>query len=339
VSYLVGPFSNGSFASTTVVATALGLATHWKAQRYNVSGALADYGEAANLLECVPTYIHRVAGVNAANSYMSGIAANIAERWLGDAALAAELRADADAVAAAVLGSLYVAPGTGADGAGGYFRALYPNGTAREVRHVMDFVYVALFLGVQRADGDGSAFIPAAVAADMVAFARNELLVPHWMRALSLNDSAAPLSNRSDHGPSGAYIGWPALTSRAFAAAGDYAGAISFLEDTLLVATLGPYGQAVEVRPPGDPYKPMDVTLYNEAVSGSMAQAAMFVLFGFAPPLQLPGAPPPAGGPLVDAATPRGVNGTLRGVAWQGRLWDVVSGPQGLAILPAAKRG
>lgn len=133
-SYLVGPFANGSFASTTVVATALGLATHWKAQRYNVSGALADYGEAANLLECVPTYIHRVAGVNAANSYMSGIAADVAERWLGDAPLAAQLRADADAVAAAVLGSLYVAPGTGANGSGGYFRALYPNGTARDVR-------------------------------------------------------------------------------------------------------------------------------------------------------------------------------------------------------------
>lgn len=345
-SYLVGPYANGSFASTTVIATALGLATHWKAQRYNVSGALADYGEAANLLECVPSYIHRVAGVNAANSYMSGIAGDIAERWLGDAPLAAELRADADAVAAAVLDSLYVAPGAGAGGAGGFFRALYPNGTAREVRHVMDFVYVTLFLGVQRggvaaaspslAAGGGSVagpYIPAAVAADMAAFVRNELLVPLWMRALSLNDSAAPLSNRSDHGPSGAYIGWPALTARAFAAAGDYAGAVAFLEDTLYVATLGPYGQAVEIRPPGLPYKPMDVTLYNEAVSGSMAQAVMFAIFGFAPPLQLPGAPPPADGPLVDAATPRGVNGTLSGVWWGGKAWDVVSGPQGLALV------
>jgi hypothetical protein len=39
----------------------------------------------------------------------------------------------------------------------------------------------------------------------------------------------------------------------------------------------------------------MDVTLYNEAVSGSMAQAVMFAIFGFAPPLQLPGAPPRPG--------------------------------------------
>lgn len=117
---------------------------------------------------------------------------------------------------------------------------------------------------------------------------------------------------------------------------GDHAGALAFLEGTLPVATLGPYGQAVEVRPPGDPYKPMDVTLYNEAVSGSMAQAALSVLFGFAPPLQLPGAPPPPDGPLVDAAAPRGVNGTLRGVMWKGATWDVVSGPAGLALVPAA---
>jgi len=336
-SYLVGPFANGSFATTTVAATALGLATHWRSARYNVSGALADYGEAANLLECVPSYIHRVAGVNAANAYMSNVAADVAEHWgAGDAPLAAQLRADADAVAAAVLG-LFVAPGEGSGGGGGYFVARYPNGTEREVRHVMDFVYVTLFLGVQGSPSPSAkAYVPAATAAAMAAFVRQELLVPLWMRALSLNDSAAPLSNRSDHGPSGAYIGWPALTARSLAAAGAYADALAFLEDTLFVATLGPYGQAVEIRPPGLPYKPMSVTLYNEAVSGSMAQAVMAVLFGFAPPLALPGAAPPSS-PLVDAGAPRGVNGTMSGLAWQGEVWDVVSGPQGLTLVKARR--
>ena len=330
-SYLVGPFANGSFVSTTVVSTALGLARHWRDARYNVSGGLADYGEAKNLLECVPSYIHRVAGVNAANSYMSKIAADIAEQYLGDAALAAELRADADAVAAAVLG-LYVAPGEGADGAGGYFDALYPNGTRAEVRHVMDFVYATLFLGVQREPpAADKAYLPAATAAEMRAFVQRELIVPSWMRALSLNDSAAPLSNRSDHGPSGAYIGWIALTVRSFALAGAYEEALAFLEDTLFSATLGPYGQAIEIRPPGPPYKPMAVTLYNEAVSGSMAHAVVQTLFGFSPQLELPGAPPPAT-PLVDAGTPRGVSGVLRGVSWRGEAWNVVSGPQGLAL-------
>ena len=158
------------------------------------------------------------------------------------------------------------------------------------------------------------------------------------MRALSLNDSAAPLSNRSDHGPSGAYIGWPALTARALAAAGLFAQAAAFLEGTLFVATLGPYGQAVEIRPPGAPYKPMDVTLYNEAVSGSMSEAVLQTVFGFAPPLALPGAPPPAS-PLVDAGAPRGVFGALRGVVWAGETWDVLSGPGGLQLVKAGRGG
>ena len=72
---------------------------------------------------------------------------------------------------------------------------------------VMDYTYVSLYLGVE---GPGQAgYISAAVAEEMAAFVKQSLLVPHWMRALSLTDPAAPLSNRSDHGPSGSYIGWP----------------------------------------------------------------------------------------------------------------------------------
>ena len=335
--YLVGPFANGSFVNTTVLATALSIATHWRDPRYNASGSLADYGLEENMLECVPTYIHRVASCNAANSFMAKRYADVAEFVMGDAPLAAQLRADADGIAAAVLGELYV-PGA----AGGFFRALYPNGTAPEVRHVMDYVYVTLYLGVIPPAAAAAAaaadrnYIPAATAAEMASFAKRELLVPHWMRALSLNDSAAPFSNRSDHGPSGAYTGWPALTARSLGAGGDYAAARAFLEDTLFVAQLGAYGQAVEVRPPGDPYKPMDVTLYNEAVSISLADTVVQTLFGVQPPLVLPGLPAPAGAPLVDAAVARGFNGTLWGFVWQGKRVNVVSdAATGLTVVPA----
>jgi hypothetical protein len=76
----------------------------------------------------------------------------------------------------------------------------------------MDYSYVSYFLGVNRTDvtpahRPSARYIPPGVAAEMGAFAARELLELPWMRALSLHDPAAPFSNRSDHGPSGAYIG------------------------------------------------------------------------------------------------------------------------------------
>lgn len=72
----------------------------------------------------------------------------------------------------------------------------------------MDYVYVSQFLGVNRsADVGGRSYIPPSIAAEMGAFVDRELLALPWMRALSLKDPAAPFSNRSDHGPSGAYLG------------------------------------------------------------------------------------------------------------------------------------
>ena len=46
------------------------LATNWKKSLRAPADSLADYGEAANLLECVPTYINEVASLNAANVWM-----------------------------------------------------------------------------------------------------------------------------------------------------------------------------------------------------------------------------------------------------------------------------
>jgi hypothetical protein len=325
--YTIGPFPNGTVVTTTVYKMMLSLATHWKNDPiFNVSGFLADYGQAANLLECVPTYIHRVASINAANAYMSKTFAKIALSQ-GDSALAAELQADADGIAAAVL-DLYVP-------SKGFFQALYPNGTEREVRHVMDFVYVSQYLGIanssdRRSSGDDG-YIPQSIALEMKEFVQRELIVQYWMRALSLNDSAAPFSNRSDHGPSGSYIGWPALVIRSFGLSSSFADALAFLSDTLFAAQLGPYGQAIEIRPPGLPYKPMDVTLYNAMCAGGFADTIIQTLFGFVPSLALPGMPQPSS-PLVKSDAYRGFDGVLYGVRWQGLLWNVESSDKGVAI-------
>ena len=82
--------STGTIVKTKLVDIVFTLTTHWKS--LNVSGFLAEYGLAPNLLECVPTYIHYVASCNAANSFMSRHAADIAEFFVGDPALAAQLR-------------------------------------------------------------------------------------------------------------------------------------------------------------------------------------------------------------------------------------------------------
>ena len=62
--------------------------------------------------------------------------------------------------------------------------------------------------------------------------------------------------------------------------------------------------------------------------------AIMEVAFGFVLPLVVPGEAPPAS-PLVDAAVSRGFEGTLGGVEWAGKRWNVVSGASGLELVPA----
>jgi len=202
---------------------------------------LADFGGPPNLLECVPTYVHQVAGFNAAAAWSSrllsaamhtraGRAARAAASPASPAAssaassassassaaassaatateAAAELRRRADALAAATL-ELSVGDGSGV------WYAAQPNGAPRLVnRHVLDFAYVAEFL---------HADLPRPLREAMAAFARRELLVPEqgWMRAQSLSDPAARDSDRTDHGPWGAYAGWPPITAAALATLG-----------------------------------------------------------------------------------------------------------------------
>ena len=104
---------------------------------------LADYGAAYNLLECVPTYLHKVPSLNAANAWMMRSTAAVL-RALGNATSTddineiATLEAAATNVSKAVRDRLYVAP-SAPSGGGGYWACEMPNGTLIEVRHVIDF--------------------------------------------------------------------------------------------------------------------------------------------------------------------------------------------------------
>ena len=68
-----------------------------------------------------------------------------------------------------------------------------------QVRHIIDFATIAHALATD---------LPSNVASEMVAFVQRELHTDNWLRALSLQDAAAPQSDRKDHGPYGSYDGW-----------------------------------------------------------------------------------------------------------------------------------
>ncbi|WP_166346427.1 MGH1-like glycoside hydrolase domain-containing protein [Phytoactinopolyspora limicola] len=196
----------------------------WKGLR--AGSALADYGGIDNLLECVSTYVHEVASLNAANVWCLRAAAEVAE-LTGDAATAGRLRADADDLAGEVK-KLYV------DG-GGFFHARHPDGRLVPVRHCYDFSTVGTTIAADLADHQ---------RAEMVDFFRRELQTPSWMRALSPYDDDAVFSVRPDHQWNGAYPAWPADAARALVELGAPDVALDWIPGLARTANQGPPGQA-----------------------------------------------------------------------------------------------
>ncbi|KAH8065775.1 hypothetical protein JL722_158 [Aureococcus anophagefferens] len=297
-----------------------GLATAYLALP-QLDGGMPDYGASPDgFLECVPTYVHGVAALGAANAWMLRETAAL-HRKEGNGTRAAYLEQLAAAASNATLGLLVED--------GGYFEARYPNGTV-PVRTCLDFIHVGTSI-----PGD----VDAGARKAMRGFFDEELRTPGWMRALSLDDAAAPDSDRADHGPRGAWDGWVGLSATALGNLGDYAGALDLLRDAGGVLSEGPFGQAHRVygdnntemvRPPrkgGD-----QACLATCGVT--LASAVIRTLFGFDPPVQ--GAADPAA-LLRDARTPRGFDGVLRRVPYRGALYDIKSRKdRGLEIAPSS---
>jgi hypothetical protein len=173
-----------------------GWATRWQRLRRGDSG-LADYGDEDNLLECVSTYTHEVAGLNAMNVWCLRVAAEVSGLQ-GDEERAQRWRDQAGALAADVL-SLYE-PGTG------YWMARRGDGTAVPVRHCYDLQTAGFALAddlsqVQRDE--------------IIGFFRSDLQTKTWMRAMSTADPDAAWTVRPDHQWTGAYTAWPAEAAQA----------------------------------------------------------------------------------------------------------------------------
>ena len=283
------------------------MATDWKTLVLPDS-PLANYGENNNLLECAPAYIHRVASCNAQNVWMMRQAAALQE-LKGHDARAKELRDEAENFLPAVL-SLYK-PGDGV------WYGLHKDGQRVELRHCVDYIYV----------GDAlAADLTPNMRSEMTGFIKRELLTRDWMRAMSLKDAAAAASDRPDHGPMGAYDGWPALTVGTMWKLGFPNDAFDFYCRTAEVTKEGPFAQAREFYGPyRDQYNaPVRIAerdgCMKECISGvAFADVVVNTFFGFAPSLD-------GKKLLVDPQVPRPFTGKLLNLSARGKMFTISAG-------------
>lgn len=289
----------------TVAASVRQWTTAWKELRRDTP--LADYGEIDNLLECVSSYTHEVASLNAANVWSLRTAADLAD-LRGDETAASALRTEAEALLPAVI-ERYL-PGTGV------FAAGQPDGTQLPVRHCYDFSVVGTTIADDLAPG---------IRDEMVGFFQRELQTDNWMRALSPWDPDASYSPRPDHQWNGAYPAWPADAGRALAALGAPEVLTGWIEGLSRTANQGPMGQAhfVEEAVPGinggarkaPPQLPYIID-WSCSSSGAWIELVIEALFGVA--VAADGTVRAAG--CVAALDP---GATLRGLRVGTRTYDI----------------
>ncbi|MEP2667748.1 MAG: hypothetical protein ABJH04_02065 [Cyclobacteriaceae bacterium] len=190
---------------------------------------LADFGDDEwNLLECVPTYKHIVPSFNAGYIWMMRETADFYVQ-AGDQQRADELRGEAESMMKRLL-ELYAGNGV--------WYSLYPDGRKIEVRHSLDFMFLGRYLPND---------IPSEIKDEMMDFVYRELITDHWMRAQSIQDVAAKNSDRPDHGPLGAFDGWPAGTMDALVQLGYPEKALDFYHAIEPVTHEGIWAQAHEI--------------------------------------------------------------------------------------------
>ncbi|TRX59597.1 hypothetical protein FNH22_10655 [Fulvivirga sp. M361] len=283
-------------------------ATHWQRISIYKEGMddryrLADFGDDEwNLLECVPTYKHIVPSFNAGYVWMMRETAAFHEQ-AGNAERAIELRAEAESMIQRLL-KLYAGNGV--------WYSLYPDGSKIEVRHCLDFMFLGRYLAND---------IPSNMKEEMVAFVYRELITDHWMRAQSMEDVAAKDSDRPDHGPLGAFDGWPAGTMDALVQLGYPEKALDFYHTIEPVTHEGIWAQAHEIWGDNQWKKNGKVRIAKrgwhnrESSSGiAMSQVMLKNFFGFYP--MVDGSP-------FNPSKDRSFNGKLHHVKYKGKYYTL----------------
>jgi hypothetical protein len=205
-------------------------------RQFKTASGLADYGGINNLLECVSTYIHEVASLNAGNIFsLRALAEILTQRY--QAADAGAYAQEAEDLVMELM-KLYA-------GGQGFWNARFPDGSLVEVRHAYDFMTILTTIADDLSEKQKE---------EMVRFFVDELQTPVWMRALSPKDPNAMFSVRPDHQWNGAYTAWPALAAAGLYRIGRGDLATPWLQGVARSANQGPFGQChfVESAMPPD---------------------------------------------------------------------------------------
>jgi hypothetical protein len=275
-------------------------------KNFQTDSGLADYGGLNNLLECVSTYIHEVASLNAANVFNLRYASEIATHK-GNTSEAQALMDEANALLERVQ-SLY------ADGKG-FWNARYPGNELVEVRHVYDFLTVLNTIPDALSDKQKK---------EITEFFVNELQTPTWMRALSPYDDNSMFSVRTDHQWNGSYPAWPPMSALGLYNIGEHDLAFNWLKGLAKTANQGPFGQAhfdenvMPLESGGSLKVSADIPYINDwtcSSNGSWVKLIIEGVFGVKAGLNSIEANPKFGDFDPNAA--------LRGLRWQGKTYDV----------------
>ena len=296
----------------TVLETLQLYATNWeRISSYGKPGCtdpvykLGDFGnDEWNLLECVPTYKNIVPSFNAGYIWMMRETTRLYDQT-GDSSTAHLLESKAEVLKEQLL-KLYAGSGV--------WNCLYPNNKQVQVRHCLDFMFVGRFL---------SNDLSASMKKEMVAFLYDELITDHWMRAQSLLDSAAKNSDRPDHGPLGAFDGWPAGTMDALVQMGYPQNALDFYHAIAPVTLEGSWAQAHELWGDNKGNKNAKVRIAErgwharDAIAGiGMSQVMLKCFFGFNPSVD---------GKMIQEPGRINFKGTLHHVYYKGERYTITS--------------
>lgn len=290
-----------------VIDLLLKYASNWK--NFKSPNGLADYGGINNLLECVSTYIHEVASLNAANVFNLRTAAELCE--LSNKKDLVDHYINEARELIPQINKLYV------DGKG-FWATRFPDGSLVEVRHCYDFITIINMIPNDLSTKQKN---------EMVDFFKRELQSPTWMRALSAGDDNAMFSVRPDHQWNGAYPAWPAQAVTALFKTGNTELALKWLKGLAKSANQGPLGQAHFVEsaidpdsggarkaPPDMPY----ITDWTVSSSGSWTNIIIESIFGIKATLNKGISATPQFGSFDSKAE-------LKNISYQGNLYQADS--------------
>lgn len=290
----------------------------------NGKSLLADYGGAENLSETIPSYIHKVPFLNAANVWMMR---SLAQLYLSRGAVAKSraLNVSATKLSNEIKG-LYV-------NGKGYWQCLYPDGKLVPVETCIDFLTIGRCM---------PADLTEKMKTEMTDFVDKKLWVGNWMRALALDDSSAQKtlssekgrqsikapwpgpSLRADHGVTGSYDAWPALTLESFVHLGKPIRGLEMLHNVEPVLEEGPFGQSRYVSGEIKPVRKASFggQDYYEGAGAAFAEVIIRTLFGFDPS--------PDGQMIQLKNTFRGFKGELLNVNYKKTNYSIKSGEHGI---------